>query len=185
MTILILGPSKWRRGYSPAVPSWVRERVPEGWPVRTSGLPEPLAIRAAVTRELQERGEASATFMEQHNRLPGEKHTSLFSRIVREQRVNQYFLFWPYGAQRPGLDVEIGFLLLRMDQGEKLDIVLFVEAGQKVAGKVENGLFVSRESTRRTHYYEDLMEFGASLVEWEDHGILWSSLMSYGKESIR
>ena len=185
MTILVLGPSKWKRGHTPAIPSWVRYKVPEGWPISRSGQPSPLGIRAAVARDLQEQERAKATFMEAHSRLPGEKHTSLFTRLVREEAIDQYFLFWPYGSQRSGLDVEIGFLLLKMDQGEKLDIVLFVEAGERIAGRVENGLFVSREATRRTHYYEDLIAFGASLVEWDDYSILWSSLMSYGRKSLR
>jgi hypothetical protein len=138
-----------------------------------------------VARDLQEQEGAKATFMEAHSRLPGEKHTSLFTRLVQEEAIDQYFLFWPYGSQRSGLDVEIGFLLLKMDQGEELDIVLFVEAGTRAAGRVENGLFVSHEATRRTHYYEDLIAFGASLVEWDEYSILWSSLMSYGRKSLR
>ena len=185
MTILVLGPSKWKRGYTPIIPPWVRDRVPEGWAIGHSGQPSPLGIRAAVARDLQVQEGAKATFMEDHLRLSGEKHTSLFTRLMREEAIDQYFLFWPYGSQRSGLDVEIGFLLLKMDQREKLDIVLFVEAGERIAGRVENGLFISREATRRTHYYEDLIAFGASLVEWDDYGILWSSLMSYGRKSLR
>jgi hypothetical protein len=138
-----------------------------------------------VARDLEERESASATFMEGHERLPGEKNITKLNRIVRDLEVDRYVLFWPYGAQRPGLDVEIGSLLQRMDQGEELDITMFVEAGAKVAGRVEDGLFVSREATRRTHYYEDLLEFGASFVEWDTYETLWFSLMNYGRRSIR
>ena len=117
-----------------------------------------------------------ATLMEMHQPEPGERHTALFARVCREAKVNGYFIYWPYGAQRSGLDVELGFLLWQLEHGKSLDIRLFVESGPKSAGRVEDGQFVARELGRRTRYYEDLVAYGVDLVEWASYSELWEAI---------
>jgi hypothetical protein len=87
--------------------------------------------------------------------------------------VNGYFVFWPFGAQRSGLDVEIGFLLALFAAGERPDVRIFVETGATAAAHVENGSLRIFERGHRTRYYEDLVTYGSSIIEWTDCGELW------------
>lgn len=57
------------------------------------------------------RGGHAATIMEAHPARPAESHTALFHRIVRDFAVDRLLVNWPAGAQRTGVDVELGFLL--------------------------------------------------------------------------
>lgn len=179
MAILILGPSKWRRGYRPSLPEWVAEYLPERERPTRGRVLSPLGVRRALV-SLLERAGCHATLMELHQRQAGETYTGLFHRLVRELPVDRFLLYWPYGSQRPGLDVELGFLLTRLEDGVSLDVRVLVEAGAKAAGKIGGGDFVSLEPGRRTHYYEDLIEYRCHVVEWEDYSALCNAILRHG-----
>lgn len=84
-------------------------------------------------------------------------------------------MYWPYGAQRSGLDVEVGFLLDAFGRGQSPDVRLFIEAGKHAAGRILHGQLTFLESGRRTRYYEDLSEYGCPIVEWGSY----ESLLGY------
>lgn len=174
MSILVLGPSKWRRGHGPRIPVWVGTALPDAWPRRGGGaeLLQPVDVRAAIVGQLAAFGQ-SATLMEAHPRRPGEAHSALYQRIVRARRVRRYFIYWPAGAQRAGVDVELGFLLSELLAGKDLDVRVFVE---RSAGTVRHGSFESREAGARTRYYEDLLTLGCPIVEWRTYRELWRAL---------
>lgn len=126
-------------------------------------------IRKALASFLSENG-WDALIMEGHERLPDETHAQHFRRIVSTKRTS-YFVYWPYGAKRAGLDVELGFILEELAKGEDSGVRLFVEnkAGGIVLAADSHGnleaYFVSKEKGRRTTYYEDLVRMGAIIVE--------------------
>ncbi len=119
--------------------------------------------------------------MELHPPLGGETHTALFQRLVRELPVGRFLLYWPFGAQRAGLDVEIGFLLSKLAGGVPLDIRVLIESGTRAAGRVVGGVFESVELGRRTRYYQDLVEYRCPVVEWEDYEALWNAVLQHGR----
>lgn len=122
-----------------------------------------------------------ASMMELHSTLGGETHTALFQRLVRELPVGRFLLYWPYGAQRAGLDVEIGLLLARLAGGVPLDVRVLIESGIHVAGRIVRGVFESVEVGKRTRYYQDLVEYRCPVVEWEDYGALWNAVLQHGR----
>ena len=180
MSILVLGPSKWRRGYRPGVPEWVAEFLPPGGRSSPKEGLSPLDVRRALVESLSPSG-SPATLMEMHQRGEGETHTGLFDRLVRELPVERFLLFWPYGSQRPGLDVELGFLLTRLNDRVPLDVRIFVESGARVAGRLVGGDFESTELGRRTHYYEDLVAYRCPVIEWEDYSVLFNAVLRHGR----
>lgn len=172
MSIMVLGPSKKRpRAPARAIPKWVRDKIPPSWEPSGPAL-SPLDIRAALVGHLMEQGH-DATAMEMHDRRASETNIGLFLRVVREQDVEQFFVYWPANAQRAGLDVELGALLTWLHEGRDPDIRIFVEEN---AGTTANGAFESLEKGQRTRYYEDLASYGCPIVEWEDMRALFTAV---------
>lgn len=89
MSVLILGPSKWRARHCPELPGWIPRHYPEGWSPRVPRRLSPLDIRAAMVGTLVAAG-CEASMMELHSPLGGETHTALFERLVRELRVGRF-----------------------------------------------------------------------------------------------
>lgn len=172
MSILVLGPSKWRAGAGPRIPAWVGDTLPDPWGRREPGRLQPVDVRAAIVGHLTSCGQA-ATLMEAHPRRPGEAHSELYRRMVRARRIRRYFIYWPAKAQRAGVDVELGFLLNELLSGKDLDVRVFVES---TAGRVRYGSFESCEAGARTRYYEDLLTLGCPIVEWRSYRDLWRAL---------
>lgn len=104
--------------------------------------------------------------------------TAKFLELVRKHWVEDYFICWPFGAARPGLDVELGFLLLKMGLGELASehVTVFYEddGAHRQAAALQFGpggrlRFDSLEREgRRTRYYPDLVDFGAVATPWRD-----------------
>ncbi len=114
--LFLLGPSKWAQGYAPPnLPAWAYEHLPKD-PV-AGGTPSPLDIRRALAARLGVDGHR-VVVMETFPDTPGEPRTEKFSRLVEELEVRRFVLYWPFGANRSGLDVEIGFELERLRRRE-------------------------------------------------------------------
>ncbi len=113
MTILVLGPSTWLPGNRPSIPDRLREALPTGWPSPGSGEMSPLDVRVALANVLNQRG-APAVVMEAEEPKAPRNMTQKFHELVEKHWVEEYYLYWPFGAARAGMDVEIGFLLERM-----------------------------------------------------------------------
>lgn len=124
MTNLVLGPSRWRRGYHPEIPPWVREFIPGRWAKTHKFSASPLDVRAALAGFLEE-SETSTTMMEAQVARPGETNMGLFQWLFRDLPVKRFLVYWPYGADRSGLDIEIGSLLTRLGDKMKLDVSFF------------------------------------------------------------
>ncbi len=181
MTNLVLGPSKWRRGYRPEIPPWVPDFIPANWSKVHKYAASPLDIRMALAGVLEE-SEVSTTLMEAQVAKSGEPNMGLLQRLVRDLPVKRFLVYWPYGADRSGLDVEIGYLLTRLEDKTGLDVRIFVEAGSHPAGKLTGRQFVIAEHRRRTRYYDDLLTYGCQIVEWESYQALFDSFLSHGRE---
>ncbi|MDG7006392.1 MAG: hypothetical protein JRM86_05600 [Nitrososphaerota archaeon] len=182
MSILVLGPSKWKEGYAPAKVPRVDPADLEGMAGPPPNLSSPLAVRGWLVRFLREVEGVRATMMELHAPKPGETHTALFNRLCHEARVDGFFVFWPYGAQRSGLDVELGFLLWQFEHGRSPDVRIFAETGEHRAAKVVDGHLVVLEQGSRTRYYEDLVQYGAAIAEWSDYSELLESIYHHAHD---
>lgn len=182
MSIILLGPSKWREGYRPAQPPVADLLHLEGLPGESPDLASPLAIRASLAWGLREVEGVRATLMELHARRPGETHSALFHRVCHERKVDGYFVFWPFGAQRAGLDIELGFLLARFAQGQDLDVRIFIETGKHAAARVDHGHLEILERGLRTRYYEDLVAYGSSILEWTSYEELWEGVFHASRD---
>lgn len=182
MSILLLGPSRWRGHQRPSIPAEIIQALPPQLATRDRSGLTPFDIRVALAHILRSTGEfAPAMVMEEAESLPGEDPFDKFKRIVSENRVDEYFLYWPYQGVRPGLDVEIGSILEQLKR-QLLDgdqVTVFYEddgVERRAAGMVfarDGGLtFTSLEKTLRTTYYASLVHYGALAVRWTDHSEL-------------
>ena len=119
--------------------------------------------------------------MEDFPDVPGQPKAEKFARIVEDQGVGRFVLYWPFGANRSGLDVEIGFVLERLRRkeilGEDVRVLIEDDGAKRRAGRREvrpDGRlgFVSLEEGERTWYYDDLVLYRALLPFWADYGEL-------------
>lgn len=189
MAVFLLGPSKWAQGYTPpTLPAWLNEHLPSGKPV--GGHPSPLAIRRALATLLGFDG-LKVVVMEAHDDVPGEPKAAKFARLARDERVTRFVLYWPFGANRSGLDVEIGFLIERLRRkeilGEDIRILIEDDGSKRRAGGREPGedgaiTFVSYEEGHRTGYYGDLVLYGTILPTWADYGELLELIVNIASD---
>lgn len=188
MTILLLGPSKWLPGRSPKFPHELRRALPPGWSLK-AGSPSALDFRAALVGALQGSGHP-ATMLEMHPDVPGEAVSAKFLRIVQDPKapVDQFFLWWPYGAARTGVDVEIGALLVWLNESRVSPeaIRIFVEddgrhrrAGTWTFDKDGTLGFAWKERTRRAGYYHDWTKFGILPLTWRNYEELVTALIGH------
>lgn len=170
MSVFILGPTKWQRNHDPQIPAWLRSELPPTWAPKGRDVLSPLDIRAGMAAHLT-RYKHDAMLMENFEKQEGETNTALFRRIASQ--ATQHFVYWPHGAQRPGVDWELEILANWLEEQRELDVRIFVESK---AGRIVNGHFESREEGHRTTYYEDLVALGCPIIEWENYESLWSAL---------
>ena len=173
--LFLLGPSKWAQGYvAPTLPAWLQEHLSGKEPS------SPLDIRRALAKRLGEEGHRVAV-MESFPDVPGQPKAEKFSGIVEGQGVCRFVLYWPFGANRSGLDVEIGFVLERLRRreirGEDVRVLIEDDGAKRRAGGREvrpDGTFgfVSLEEGERTWYYDDLVLYRALIPSWTDYGEL-------------
>lgn len=112
----------------------------------------------------------SATVLEPHQDRPHESPVDKLLRIVREGDIDRFAIYWPFGAVRPALDVEIGWLLHALQRseipGERVGIFYeWSPDGRRAARERAraNGrvVFESLERSRRTTYYQSLVDWGS------------------------
>lgn len=169
--VFLLGPSKWAQGHATrALPLWLQEHQPGKEPH------SPLDIRKALAARLGEDGHRIAV-MEAFPDVPGRPKSQKFARIVEDQGIGRFVLYWPFGANRSGLDVEIGFVLERLRRkevlGEDVRVLIEDDGVKRRAGGREIGPdgafgFVSLEEGERTWYYDDLLLYRALIPFWAD-----------------
>ena len=187
MTILILGPSQWLPNRLPPSLEVLRGHLPASrQPARGRPL-APIDVRIALAEILSHRG-VPAIVMEAEEPKDPPNSTVKFHELVEKHFVEDYYIYWPYGAARPGLDVELGFLLEQMWRRELGGdhVTVFYEddgARRRAAGYQfgRNGRlqFVSREKHgKRTRYYPDLVDFGALAKDWRDHAELVEEVLA-------
>jgi hypothetical protein len=118
--------------------------------------------------------------MEFEEPLAPQNLTQKFHGLVEKHWVEEYYLYWPFGAARAGTDVEIGFLLEQMGgphpRLESHHVTVFYEddgikrrAADLCLSRDGRLQFDSLESSRRTRYYADLVDLGAIVKAWKDH----------------
>lgn len=188
MTILILGPSEWLPRHSLPYVEPLREFLPSAWSPRGAAILSPLDIRVALAHLLTTRG-VPAIVMEVEEPKAPSIATRKFHDLIEKHWVNDFYLYWPFGAARSGLDVEVGFLLERGHQerpGLPPDrVTIFYEndgdarrAAELRVGRGGRLEFVALERARRTRYYADLLSVGAAAVSWKSHSELVQRVMA-------
>ncbi len=169
MTWMVLGPTKWRPDHAP--PSLtvddVEPNLPGDW--SSHDPPRPIDMRAAAQGKIQENG-LDAVLMEDYTARDEESNTDLFHRIRRDTGVARFLVYWPYGAQRSGLDWELGILTSEIGRGELApDTVLLLVQEDAASIHTSSGELESHERGHRTTYYNDLVQHGCPFALWRDH----------------
>lgn len=189
MSLLLLGPTKWIPGYRPKTPGWVTNVFPPGRVVEGSPVPSARDVRCGLVARLR-LANVKATMMELHEDHAGEDPEEKLARVIREDKVDQYAMFWPWGGTRSGLDVEIGWLLksIRVGEVDSDNVAVFYEwnpegrrAADIVTRKDGTGAFQSLEDHRRTTYYESLVARGAVPIAWSTYEDLLEFMVEFGR----
>lgn len=177
MTILILGPSGWFPGKEPHDFDTIYPLIPTGWTTAREGGLRPLDVRVALANILTQQGAPAMVMGAEEPRDPPNS-TAKFLDLVRKHWVTEYYVYWPFGGARPGLDIELGFLLLQMGRGELRGehVTVFFEddraqrraAGLEINSKGELQFSSFEREGRRTRYYPDLISFGAIATAWRN-----------------
>jgi hypothetical protein len=152
--------------------------------------PSPIAIREALKERLRLDGHRFVV-MESCADLAGEAKAEKFARLIPEEGIREFVVYWPFGANRSGLDIELGFVLERLRRkeidGRAVRVLVEDDGATRRAGGVEidgNGdlAFVSYEHGGRTTYYADLARYRAIVASWADYAELVELLENAGSE---
>ena len=124
--------------------------------------------------------------MEEHADLQVETKASKFSRLVHDEEIDQFVLYWPFGANRTGLDIEIGFILEKLRRGEITGEnvrVLIEDDGPRrraVRGRNCRGrdlhVRLVREGAQVNVLWRYSIPFGAILTGWASYEELFELL---------
>ena len=139
--MLILGPTNWVPRYRPKIPGWVTSILPPGRIAEGTDVPTARDVRCGLVARLR-LADVKSTMMELHQDYAGEDPEAKLTRVIREDKMDQYAMFWPWGGVRAGLDVEIGWLLksIRVGEVDPDNIAVFYECsseGKRAAELVE------------------------------------------------
>jgi hypothetical protein len=179
--VLLLGPTRWRAGRSPAVPEEIAKFLPPGWKRRGArGRLWPIDVRAALVGALRSAG-VDATLMEAEPDRGTETRTGKFARLVSSRRDLRFFVFWPLRANLAGLVWELGHLAGRMEESRLAgrQVHVFAERGV-VELDLDHDRVVFRETGHRTTYFEDLARWGCAIDLWADYEALFESVVAAG-----
>ncbi len=192
MTILILGPSEWGPGRAPPLPEWAKHQLAHARAL--TGRPNPLglAVRLGLVEALAHEGHA-ATAVEFHPTLVGEPLMGKLHRLEREKSVDRFYIYWPWGAVRSSLDIEIGHLETLIEHheitGTQISIFFEDDGQQRRAAELrvtsEGFLFFRPlEKGRRSRYHGDLRLYGATFVPWGDHDELLVDFLDEARGNV-
>ena len=176
MTTLLLGPTSWARDHTPA-----SESLPPPGPRTSSSpteesIPSPIEIRRRLVRDLEPAG-AHIAIMEDLPEVGGERLTTKFHRILGEGSFEQVSIYWPAGANRSGLDVELGFLLSMLERRELRPESVLLEVQTRCAEFRENYI-VFLEEGKRTQYFLDLFRVECPILLWSTYDELFENLLA-------
>lgn len=189
MALILLGPSAWLRTYRPVVPKWTAEVLPPGCSVEGVRSPTARDLRFGLVARLR-LADLRATALELHHDRSKESPVDKLLRVVREGDIDHFALYWPYGAVRPALDVEIGWLLHSLQRkeipGERVGIFYeWSPEGRRAAQERTRSdghlVFESMERGRRTTYYQSLVDLGAIPIPWSSYEDLLEFLEEFAR----
>ena len=92
--MLLLGPTNWAPAHRPKIPGWVTSVFPPGRVVEAIPVPSARDVRCGLVARLRLAG-VSATMMELHEDRAGEDPEAKLARVIAEDHVDQYAMFWP------------------------------------------------------------------------------------------
>lgn len=104
--------------------------------------------------------------MRMHEDRPDESNIEKFRRIESALDIGQHFVYYPYGARGEGHVGEIVALLDRHASGEPVDVRVLPET--TVVDKSQGDFHVLDEG-RGTGYFNDLIDHGFPVPEWETY----------------
>ncbi len=189
MTLILLGPSAWLHTTRPRIPPWVVQILPPGVEARPGAGPNAKDVRFGLVARLR-LANVHATALELHPDRTGEAPVDKLLRVVEDHHIDQFAIYWPYGAVRPALDVEIGWLLHAMQRGEIPgdQVGVFYECGpegHKAARERTTAdgrlVFEALEHEKRTTAYQTFVSRGALLIPWSSYEDLFEFLEAFGR----
>lgn len=176
---MVLGPSRWRDG------TGTRREPAEAEQVET-----PLELRRRVARAL-DRIDVEALLLEDQPPKDPEDHFRLFTTTIRDRDVTTFLLVWPLGARLHGLDVEIGYLLARLEDATLGPDDIFLLAEHAVVGidtgpsDTDRAVLAWSEPGNRTRYHQDLIARGCPIRRWSSVESLERHAVAVGLEHRR
>lgn len=175
--ILLLGPSRWRRGFRPQVPPEIAAALPRWWTHRASGTPWPIDLRAYLADVLRQEHHPATLMEAEGRRRTAVLETEFFLELVEQLPVTRFFAFWPRGANPSGLLWELPLIVERAGKEPFTAQSLHVFPQTGVAdwdtstGRIE---FVERGA--RTTYLRDLARVGFQFWPWATYDELVQSV---------
>lgn len=148
-SILVLGPSEWARdGPDRPVPM------------------DPLEVRRGLAGQMKRTG-APALVLEDQEMTDAEDDFAFFERVVKENEVRTFVVYWPAAAKLHGLNVEIGHLLTRLSQKSLAPDAVVILAEERVVGIDHGkGVLTFAERGNRTRYHPSLIARGCVVRRW-------------------
>ena len=174
MSVLLLGPTGWARDYVPVSESLPVVAETDRSDATGGSVLSPLEIRRHLVRDLALAGQRFA-IMEDTPDVGPELLTTKFHRILGDSDFEQVSIYWPAGANRSGLDIEIGFLLSMLQRHELRPESVLLEIQTRCVEFRENDI-VFLEEGKRTQYFLDLFRFECPILEWSTYEELLENL---------
>jgi hypothetical protein len=180
--ILVIGPSKWRQGFRPRIPSEIADRLPTWWPRRGGPVPAPVDVRAYVADVLRQEHQPATLMEAESSRRTSPLETGFFLELLEKLPVGRFFAFWPRGANPAGLLWELPLLVERAGTPPVTaeTVHVFPEAGVG-DWDPETGLFEFRERGYRTTYLRDLARSGFQIWPWAHYPTLVEKVRRAGR----
>lgn len=164
--IIVLGPSRW---------------TDEGDEARSFEV-SPLEVRRAIVERLEALG-TPALILEDQKMREEEDNFEFFVRVLDHADIQTFVLFWPVGARLHGLEVEIGHLLTRMEDGKLEPGAVYVLAEKRNLGVEEKEAVLAwKEPGNRTWYHEDIIARDCPVRRWTSPRSLWGHVGSIAWE---
>lgn len=164
---MVLGPSKWLD------PERVRSNLSES----------PLVIRRQLSDLCASWG-LHSFLMEDHEKEKGESNTALFTRIIKENDVRHFLVFWPIGARLLGLEKEAGDLLRWLNDERLAPSQVYLLVEKTMADDDESeGMGALNEPQNRTRYHTDFLSYEVPVRFWDDMDSLFSHTVAFAAEA--
>jgi hypothetical protein len=131
----------------------------------------PGLVREQLTKLLGKSG-VKAVMMENHSTKLGETNTALFKRLVRENKIEAFVVYWPLGVKLLGAEKEFGDLLRWLDDGLLHARQVFLLVEKSALDDDGDGGSALSEKGNRTRYHDDFAAYEVRIRLWDNRDAL-------------